>query len=360
MRKFLATTAVAGAMALPIAPHPAIASDLTPVMLVHGLPQLSASFAIASSLPAYLGYWEEEGLDVEVNTTPGTAAAMQLVLGGQALLGYGNPNSAMVARQRGGDLGFYYTSLRGDIFGIGLPAGSGMDSLDDLRGRSLGVSSFASGGTPYARALLRDNGLDPETDVTLVEVGVGGRAAAALTSDQIQAYSLWDEAYARLEQAGIEIAHVIKDPRAENFIAGSLVVRDSTLESDRDILVGVARGIAKAQIFQETNPEAAVRIHWTVYPQTAPREGITDETVAREAEVTVVRREIQSRDVFGTGRFGDMPRDRLESFQQYLFDSGQIETLMDVSEYHTDALIDEINDFDHDAIVEQALNFTFD
>lgn len=111
----------------------AIAQELKKIKIVHALPQLSASFANDSSLPAYLGFWKAEGLDVEVLTTPGAAAAMQLVVGKQAEIGVVNAFSSMLARQRGAKVKSYYTSLRGDIFGIALPKDTGLTSLADQR-----------------------------------------------------------------------------------------------------------------------------------------------------------------------------------------------------------------------------------
>ena len=39
------------------------------------------------------------------------------------------------------------------------------------------------------------------------------------------------------------------------------------------MLAGVARGIAKATVFGLANPEAAVRIHWKLYPASKPQSG---------------------------------------------------------------------------------------
>jgi NitT/TauT family transport system substrate-binding protein len=336
------------------------AQDLKKVTLVHAVPQLSASFAADSSVPSYLGFWKEEGLAVEVNTTPGTAAAVQLVLGKQADIAVGNAFASMTARQKGGKVTSYYTSLRGDIFGVALPEGSGLQKLADLKGKVVGVSSFASGGTPYARALLAEEGLEVGKDVTLAEIGVGGRAAAALRANQVQALSLWDEMYVRMKHGGIAFSKIITDPRAAPLFVSNLVVNNSDLESRREILIGVARGIAKAQLFIETNPEAAVRIHWKVYPQSAPREGITDEAVKREIEVLEVRRRMQSKDAIGTGRYGDIPFENIKKVQDYFIKTGQIEKELDVREYYNNVLIDDINKFDHAAIAARAKSFKLD
>jgi NitT/TauT family transport system substrate-binding protein len=231
-----------------------------------------------------------------------------------------------------------------------------LNTLSDLKGKAIGVTSFASGGTIYARGLLGQAGLS-EKDYTLVEVGVGARAAAALKSGQVQALSMYDEAYAQLEQAGLRMSKIVRDPRAKNYISGSIVVQIEDLVKRKPMLVGLARGIAKGQIFQETNPEAAVRIHWKVYPHTAPRGGVTAEEVDKAVEVNRSSTKLVSRDALGTNRFGDMPRERMEDFQRYLVTTGVLAKEIDVNSYYTEELIGEINKFDAAAITKLAKSY---
>jgi NitT/TauT family transport system substrate-binding protein len=338
----------------------ASAQSLKKVSVVHAIPQLSASFANESSLPLYLGFWKEEGLDVEVNTTPGSSAAMQLVISGQADIAVGNAFAAMSARQKGAKVSSYYTALRGDIFGIAMPTAGQARKLEDLKGKVVGVSSFASGGTPYAKGLLGSVGLEAGKDVTLAEVGVGGRAAAALQGGQVQALALWDEMYVRMALSGLKLEPAITDPRAKSLFASNLVVRDADLKTKEEILIGIARGIAKAQAFSAANPEVAVRIHWKVYPQTAPREGITDKTVKDEAQVLRVRNPHYSKTALGTNRYGEIPLSEVAAVQDYMVATAQLEKKLDPAEYYTNDLIDKINAFDAAAIEARAKSFKLD
>ena len=326
------------------------------VTLIHSVPQLTSLFAFGSSIPIAMGFWRDEGLEVEALPAPGAAAAIQLVVGGRATAAIANPSSEMISVQKGSTIKFYYSAQRGDIFGVGLPEGSGLNTLADLKGKSIGVTSFASGGTIYAKGLLSEAGLT-ERDYTLVEIGVGARAAAALKSNQVQALSMYDEAYAQLEQVGLRMSKIIRDPRAKNYISGSIVVQNEDLEKRRAMLVGLARGIAKGQIFQETNPEAAVRIHWKMYPQTAPRAGVTQEEVNKAVEVNRTSTKLVSRNALGTNTLGDMPRERMEDFQRYLVTTGVLPKAIGVEAYYTEDLIAEINKFDEGAIVALAKGY---
>jgi NitT/TauT family transport system substrate-binding protein len=154
-----------------------------------------------------------------------------------------------------------YTTLRGDIFGLAVPEGKGINSLKDLKGHTIGISSFASSVAKYVRAMLARAGLQ-QSDYSLVEVGVGARAASALRSGQVQALGLWDEQFKQMELAGIKFVKIYTDDRADSSISGSIIVRGADLKKRPEVFVGLARGIAKAQLFQATNPDAAVKIHW--------------------------------------------------------------------------------------------------
>ncbi|MGC1466780.1 MAG: ABC transporter substrate-binding protein [Pseudolabrys sp.] len=328
----------------------------TKITLAHALPNLTPSFAIDSSLPAYLGYWKKEGLDVDVITTPGSSAAVQLVISGKADAAIASPVTAMLAVQKGVDLKIIYTTLRGDIFGVAVPEGKGIDSLKGLKGHTIGVSSFASSGTNYTKALLKRAGLQ-NSDFSVVEVGVGARAASALRSGQVQALGLWDEAYKQMELSGIKFEKIYTDPRADTSIAGSIVVRAEDLKKRPEVLIGLARAIAKAQLFQETNPVASVKAHWKVYPQSVPRQGETPELLKNAAIVASVRVPIQSRNAFKTGHYGDLPADYMTKFQNYLVETGQLPKSIDINAYYTNELIAKMNDFDAAAIVQQAKDF---
>ena len=59
------TTVLAAAVAIVgVVASPALAREK--ITMAHAAPQLTPSYAINSSLPQYLKYWEEEGLDVEI------------------------------------------------------------------------------------------------------------------------------------------------------------------------------------------------------------------------------------------------------------------------------------------------------
>ena len=327
------------------------------VTLIIPLPQITSVFAFATSIPIELGFFKEEGLEVEASPSPGAVAGIQMVVGEKVTAALSNPGGPLIAVQKGSPIKFYYAAQRGDIFGIGLLEGSGINALSDLKGKSIGVMSFASGGTIYARGLLAEAGLS-ENDYSLVEIGLGARAASAIQSNQVQALFLFEEAYAQLQQRGIRLSKIVRDPRAAQYISGCIVVRNEDLDRRPDMYIGLARAMAKGQIFQLANPEASVRIHWKVYPNTAPRAGVTDDEVRKHVEVNRTSDRFLSPTALGTNRYGDVPREDMVKLQRYLVATGVVPKEIDVSAYYTNDLIDRINSFDSDKIAALAKSYT--
>lgn len=173
----------------------------------------------------------------------------------------------------------------------------------------------------------------------------------------MQALGLWDEAFKQMELAGIKFEKIYTEPRAATSIAGSIVVRGEDMKKRPDVFIGLARGIAKAQLFQSTNPDVAVKIHWKVYPQSVSRQGKTAKVLKDAATVASVRIPIQSRNAFKTGNFGDLLADYMTKFQKYLAETEQLPKEIDINAYYTNALIPKINDFDAAAIVRQAKEY---
>ena len=91
------------------------------ITLMHSVPQLTSLFSFGSSIPIELGFWKEEGLEVEALAAPGAAAAIQLVVGGRATAAIANPSGEMIAVQKGSTVKFYYRPKGVTFSALGCP-----------------------------------------------------------------------------------------------------------------------------------------------------------------------------------------------------------------------------------------------
>lgn len=309
-----------------------------------------------ASVPAVLGFWEDEGLNVQVNPTSGSTQATQLVAAGSSHFTMATVEPLIVAKQQDADLLAVYNHTREPIYTIAVTSDSDIEELPDLKGKTIGVLSLSSGAVPFAKAMLNGAGVDPEQEVEWLPIGLGAQAVNALNNDQVDALAFWDWGYAIMENEGIEFRH-FTTPETQALLALAIVGNSDFVESNREVTVKFARGIAKAALFTITNPEAAVRIHWERYPDSKPTD-VPEEQALKEA-VHVLEARLEKYKIEGREdpRFGPFTDAQWEATQNFLYENGVVSDKLPVSEYYTNEFIEEVNDFDHDAIIEQARNY---
>lgn len=137
--------------------------------------------------PAFLardqGFYRAEGMDVDfVVMKP--QVALQAVVTGDA--GYTTTlGSTIRAAIRGLPVRVVMTICEKPLFA--LIANPKIKSVDDLRGKIVGISSFGASTDTMARAVLRRYNLNPGQDVKILAVGGGTNRVAALQAGAIDA-----------------------------------------------------------------------------------------------------------------------------------------------------------------------------
>ena len=314
---------------------------------------ISVGHAAHSSLPNALGYWKEEGLDVTVASIEGsTAGAQQLAAGNIQFVSLG-PEVVVISREKGVRIKSFYVQARENIFRIVVPADSPIREIKDLKGKTVGVPNLASGSVPYTKALASSVGLDPDKDVSLLAVGLGAPMGLALQQKKVDALGVWDTLQAGLELRGFAFRRV-SAPIHNEMIGQCISASDSYLAEHAKAAVGFARGIAKATLFGLTNPEAAVRIHWKLYPETKSQ-GVDEAKALKEAiHVFNARFDLQRVDNREDKRYGAATTAQWERLKQIYKDQKIIQGTVNAAETYDGRLVDEINRFDKQAIIRQA------
>lgn len=310
-----------------------------------------------SSIPQALGFWEDEGLEVEIKSAKGSSLGAQMVITGAAdVVHAGTSVGLMQPVAQGADLVAFYNMIIHNFQMPAVPEDSPIQTLADLKGKKLGVVGLATATIPIVKAVLEDAGLDPENDVTFVEVGYGGQAAAALwMTKQVDALAMYDSVYAAIENVDPEQykLRILTSPLSDRIsFQTALTTTRKTLEEKRDLLVKLARGNAKATIFALENPEAAVRIHWEKYPEQKPTN--VDEEAALEQSVHALLARINHMriDTMAVPRdqWGYMHEVDVTTYLDMLKKLGDVDASVEADALYTNALIDEINNFDPEEI----------
>lgn len=317
---------------------------------------ISVALSANSSLPLTLGFWKAEGLDVEVTSLEGAQNGVQQLAAGNIQFASVGPDVALMAREKGVKVKSFYVISRVTIFRVVVPADSPIQAIPDLRGKTIGVSAMASGAVPVARALLASGGLNPDNDVKWLAVGVGGPAAVAISQKNVDAMALWGDFQASLENRGLKLREVTA-PFMKELLGQVFIARDDFLAEHPDVAIAFGRGVAKATLFGLTNQEAAIRIHWQMYPQTRPSGDDGPRLMKDAIHVFNARYETQRVDNREDKRWGASSTAQWNRLKSIYKDQGLVQGSVDVTDVFTNSLIDEINRFDVPAVIRQAREY---
>lgn len=307
------------------------------------------------AVPQKLGYFAEEGLEVTIVGAAGGTMAVQALQGGSADFASTQPEIVMKLREQGGEAVVIYNLKTRGSYAIAVPEGSDIASLEDLKGKVLGVASLASGAIPVIVESLKEVGVG-DTDVTMVAAGTGAQAATALSSGQVDALGLWDSAYGAIENTGQKLSY-IELPLVTKLASFALATTETIIREKPEAIEAYCRAIAKGWHFTLTNPEAAIRIFHEVFPETRNASVEPEQAVAQDSHVLnmwLANGAAGQREGFG---YGYNYPDLWEFSAKYFIDQGMLEGRVAIEDAYTNQFIDGCNDFDREAVAAAALNY---
>lgn len=167
-----------------LAPHPGNAQELRRIPY--------GTTASPSHLPVWVakdaGLFEKNGLNVEpVQIRGGSLISLAIITGDLPFSGAG-AESVVAARAAGGDVILLACPVDADpVYLITRPE---IKSAQDLKGQASAVTRYGSTTHFYLRAALKHVGLNPEKDMTILQLGAGPEMVVALDRGAIAAAAL--------------------------------------------------------------------------------------------------------------------------------------------------------------------------
>lgn len=357
-RKLLQTAAIALACAVTaFAGHDASAQELKKIKALIPIPNFDESFSPVA-IAKYLGYFKEEGLDVDILPVRGSNEVAIQVSAGNADVGLASPADAIIGMQEGKDLDvqYFHNLYYQNIWPISVPEGSPIKSVAELKGKKIGVLSMGSTGISFGRAYARDAGLDPAKDVTFIPIGVGAQALTAVRQQVVDGLVFNDAALAKFGVLGLKTRLLPVSDKLRDLPDTSILAKRDTIKNRSKEMTGFARAIAKGHLFAIQNPTAAVKITWHLYPAAEPKNMPADEALKQGIAVGNARLAIWSspKTKGVAGAFIEQDWKNLVGFLQ---EQGLLKETIPTSRIYTSALLPEINKFDREKVKKQAAEF---
>jgi NitT/TauT family transport system substrate-binding protein len=312
----------------------------------------AAPFAIAQKM----GWFGEGGLAVQLIPVPGSSDCVREVATGDLPYAIPSPETVALMRLQGVKMKTFYTAYQSNIYGLAVPADSPIQTVADLKGKTIGVTAMSSAGVVIVRALAADAGLNPASDIRIVVSGEGGQTAALLRNHQFDALSQFDAAYALVENAGIKLRMLDTAPIAK-FPANGLVALEKTLTEHRAEAVALARGLAMGTVFMQANPQAAVAIMFALYPQTKPIGKPDAEALADGLRPLQARLHAWDLASSGATKYGENIVANYDGYLNFLTKHGALPPGVSGADVVTNDLIDDANRFDANAVRKQAMTY---
>ena len=150
-----------------------------------------------------LGYFKDEGLDVEISDFAGGSKALQAVVGGSADVVSGAWENTIDQQPKGLNMQGFVLMGRYPAISLGIvkSKAASYKSPKDLKGMKIGVSAPGSSTNRLVLHMLAKDGLKGD-DVSIIGVGTASGAIAAVESGNIDAISNVDPVITMLESKG--------------------------------------------------------------------------------------------------------------------------------------------------------------
>lgn len=311
----------------------------------------------------FLGYYQEEGVDVQFVAAKGGAQAMGWVLAGRTHVGLPRPIPILFKTAKSKKLppiiGVYILNrdaIYGD--GVAVPVNSSIKSICDLQGKKVGVMSQSDSGPIFVRKALETCGIPKKKQTVIyLPVGPASQAALAMKLGRVDAWASVDVQYTLAAAGGFKFNMIqYQKEWTENLFGNVVWINKKFLAENRKTVVGFLRGLAKGSLFFYTNPEATLAAHWVLYPESMPKGMSREKATKRMIKVLQARAPKLMLNDEKINKFGAHHDGEWREYVKFV-GLDKVLTKELVKGLYTNEFIDEVNNFDRQAVIDRAKNF---
>jgi NitT/TauT family transport system substrate-binding protein len=251
--------ALASCLALSVFSSPAKAADPQKVtIMVGGITKL---IYLPARLTEQLGYFKDEGLDVELLSQPaGVDAENELLAGAvQAVVGFYDHSIDLQAKGKEVKAIVVFGQVPGEVEMVASSQAATIKSMADVKGKTLGVTGLGSSTNFLTQYLAHLNGIS-SSQYSVLPVGADNSFIAAIKQNRIDAGMTTEPTVSQLLKSGD--AKVLVDMRdvagtraalGGTYPASSLYVQSAWLDTHKDEAAKLARAFVRTLQYLHTH-----------------------------------------------------------------------------------------------------------
>ena len=218
------------------------------------------------------GIFKKHGLDPQLILTPGGSLGFQAMMGGDVAMVMADGSAAVTSNLVGADVVIIASLL--NTFPYSLISIPEVKKVNQLVGGKVAISRFGSATDVSVRMSLAKVGLNPDKDVTILQIGTQTTRFAALQSKQVQATIITPPFTLTARKLGY---NTLIDMGQLNipFELTALLTRRSYIKAQRDTVVATVEALSEAVHFYKREKEPVIKI-LSRYLQTNDREALEE------------------------------------------------------------------------------------
>ncbi len=338
---------------------PAIAQSRRKITLVYGVPTIDSSAdGFFASIPLGMGYYAEEGLEVEIQTVAGAAAAINLLISGQAQFATHGTGGLFPAVSKGIPVTGFCCQVPEAFTSVAVLKDGPIQRFEDLKGKTIGISAIGGAPTFTLNTVMRNLGWDPSKDVEMIAVGAALPAFDALKRGRVQALVEWDTIFALFEFNGGAFRYFRPEPMPKFGFQHCSNTMVSTIEKDPALVAGMARALAKSVVtMAAAPPEELAKLHFKMFPASRPTT-MSDADVMRLDGLRLAARKqfmrLPERVFDRSEKIGDIDYSKVSDMRDLLFAGGEITAALPVERYFTKQFVETMNGINVAEIIARA------
>lgn len=310
-------------------------------------------------LAEVIGFFREEGINIRTVQFDGTGVLMPQLASKAVTIGYPIPDPVIISHDKGKTplpVKFFYNVTRRYNWEIVVLDESPIRTLQDLKGKTIGVIALSAGNVPVTRSLLREIGLNPGQDVQIVAVGQGPAAVNAFKTGRIDALNQFDVVHSQIEAEGTAIRRIPIPEKYEILSGNCFATHVDTIRDNPDLIRRFGRAFTKGLVACEANPEGCVHMFWKLHPQARPTTGDPAKNLADS--VRIMKANLVTKIPPGAleeRKYGEFSKESWETSLKILVENGLVQDPnIDLSQLYTNEFVPDFTKFDFQEVIARA------